>query len=182
MNNIFKIGLLLIIAIFVSTMPAMAIQDPYPLGGYVLFENGTPVGVDAKVTFTNQNTSEVIYDNTSVIGWYSNNAANFPSGYAEGQTISYYTVFGEYTNTTSHVINVTNGSHTMNIVLEMPLKGDLDGDSQITSTDAAIVLEIAVGSRFCDSETLVIADVSGDGRVTSLDALMILQMAAGGKK
>ncbi|NMG83410.1 MAG: hypothetical protein GIS02_04305 [Methanosarcinales archaeon] len=60
-----------------------------------------------------------------------------------------------------------------------PLKGDLDDDSQITSTDAAIVLEIAVGSRFCDSETLVIADVSGDGRVSSLDALIILQMAAG---
>ncbi|RZB28793.1 MAG: hypothetical protein AEth_01795 [Candidatus Argoarchaeum ethanivorans] len=57
-----------------------------------------------------------------------------------------------------------------------PLKGDLDGDFQITSTDAAIVLEIAVGSRPCTPETLAIADVSGDGRVSSLDALMILQM------
>ncbi|CAD6492346.1 MAG: Periplasmic copper-binding protein (NosD) [Candidatus Argoarchaeum ethanivorans] len=59
-----------------------------------------------------------------------------------------------------------------------PLKGDLDGDSQITSTDAAIVLEIAVGSSPCNSQILAIADVSGDGRVSSLDALMILQMAA----
>ncbi|NMG82579.1 MAG: hypothetical protein GIS02_00005 [Methanosarcinales archaeon] len=59
-----------------------------------------------------------------------------------------------------------------------PLKGDLDGDSQITSKDAAIALQIAVGIRFCDSEIFALADVSGDGRVTSLDALMILQMAA----
>ncbi|RZB31068.1 MAG: hypothetical protein AEth_01022, partial [Candidatus Argoarchaeum ethanivorans] len=58
----------------------------------------------------------------------------------------------------------------------LPKKGDLDGDSQITSTDAAIVLEIAVGSRPCNSQILAIADVSGDGRVSSLDALIILQM------
>ncbi|RZB28947.1 MAG: hypothetical protein AEth_01551 [Candidatus Argoarchaeum ethanivorans] len=56
-----------------------------------------------------------------------------------------------------------------------PLKGDLDGDFQITSTDAAIALQIAVGNRPCNPETLAIADVSGDGRVSSLDALMILQ-------
>ena len=62
---------------------------------------------------------------------------------------------------------------------ESSVKGDLDGNSQITSTDAAIVLEIAVGIRPCNPETLAIADVSGDGRVTSLDALMILQAAAG---
>ncbi|RZB30843.1 MAG: hypothetical protein AEth_00797 [Candidatus Argoarchaeum ethanivorans] len=59
-----------------------------------------------------------------------------------------------------------------------PLKGDLDGDSQITSTDAAIVLQIVVGSSPCDPETLAIADMNGDGRVSSLDALIILQMAA----
>ena len=56
-----------------------------------------------------------------------------------------------------------------------PLKGDLDDDDEITSKDAAIVLEIAVGSRPCNSQSLAIADVSGDGRVSSLDALMILQ-------
>ena len=45
-----------------------------------------------------------------------------------------------------------------------------------TTADAAIALEIAVGSRpYCDA-----VDVNGDGRVTSLDVLMILQAAAGG--
>ena len=45
-----------------------------------------------------------------------------------------------------------------------------------TTADAAIALQIAVGSRPPDSRY----DVSGDGSVTSLDALMILQAAAGG--
>ncbi len=56
--------------------------------------------------------------------------------------------------------------------------GDLNGDGKITPADAAIALQIAVGSRPCDPTMLAAADVSGDGKVTSLDALMILQAAA----
>jgi len=58
--------------------------------------------------------------------------------------------------------------------------GDLNGDDQITPTDAAIALRIATGSSAsCDTATLAAVDVSDDGRVTSLDALMILQAAVG---
>ena len=46
--------------------------------------------------------------------------------------------------------------------------------STLTPADAAIALEIAVGSAHDPA-----ADVSGDDRVTSLDALMILQAAGG---
>ena len=62
---------------------------------------------------------------------------------------------------------------------EQPTHGDVNGDGYITSSDAAIALEIAVGSRPCDAAMRAAADVSGDGCVTSLDALMILQAAAG---
>jgi hypothetical protein len=55
------------------------------------------------------------------------------------------------------------------------LRGDLNSDGSITPADAAIALEIAVGSRPCDAA----ADVNNDGQITSLDALMILQAAAG---
>ncbi|MCK4811595.1 MAG: FG-GAP repeat protein [Methanosarcinales archaeon] len=55
------------------------------------------------------------------------------------------------------------------------VRGDLNGDYMLTSIDAAIALEIAVGSRPFDD----IADVNRDGKVTSIDALMILQAAAG---
>jgi hypothetical protein len=60
---------------------------------------------------------------------------------------------------------------------EQPTRGDVNGNGYITSSDAAIALQIAVGSRPCDAATLDAADVSGDGSVTSLDALMILQAA-----
>ena len=170
MNNIFKIGL--IIAIVLLSIPSVvAPQDPYPMDGYVVFTNGTPVGAGANVTFMNMGTGEVIYDDTSASGWYSDDAGNFPSGYQDGQTIAYSTVFGEYTNTTSHVIDITIGGYWRDIFLEPPLKGDINGDSQITSTDAAIALQIAVGSYPFKS----IADMNNDGKVTSLDSLLILQ-------
>ncbi|RKX25008.1 MAG: hypothetical protein DRP47_10525 [Candidatus Zixiibacteriota bacterium] len=54
------------------------------------------------------------------------------------------------------------------------IKGDLNGDNQITPADAVIALQLAAIGVHNPA-----ADVSGDGRVTSLDALMILQAAAG---
>ncbi len=54
----------------------------------------------------------------------------------------------------------------------MPLKGDLNGDGEITAADAVIALAIAAGSHPFDA----LADMSGDGQVTSLDALMILKV------
>jgi hypothetical protein len=60
-----------------------------------------------------------------------------------------------------------------------PVQGDLNNDAQITTTDAAIALELAAGSRPCDAAMLTVADVNNDGQVTSLDALMILQAAVG---
>ncbi|PXF61614.1 MAG: hypothetical protein C4B59_03435 [Candidatus Methanogaster sp.] len=57
--------------------------------------------------------------------------------------------------------------------LTIPQKGDLNGDDQITSADAAIALQLAVSSEWDEN-----ADVSGDDCVTSLDALMIMQAAA----
>ena len=56
---------------------------------------------------------------------------------------------------------------------DIPQKGDLNGDNQITPADAAIALRLAATGAHDDA-----ADVSGDGHVTSLDALMILQAAA----
>ncbi len=53
----------------------------------------------------------------------------------------------------------------------LPLKGDLDGDNKLTYNDAAIALQIAVGSYPFKST----ADMNNNGKVTSCDALMILQ-------
>jgi parallel beta-helix repeat protein len=52
---------------------------------------------------------------------------------------------------------------------DMPQKGDLNHDCQITEADAAIVLRMAVRGEY-DAD----ADMDDCGRITSLDALMIM--------
>ena len=59
------------------------------------------------------------------------------------------------------------GGSTVCFTVRTSQKGDLNGDNEITPSDAAIALAFAA------------ADVSGDGRVTSRDALIILQTATG---
>ena len=49
--------------------------------------------------------------------------------------------------------------------------GDANNDGRLTPADAALALQMSVGSISPDLES---ADVSGDGRISSLDALMIL--------
>ncbi len=56
----------------------------------------------------------------------------------------------------------------------LPPKGDLNGDDQITPADAAIALQLAASGGWN-----LAADVNSDACITSLDALMIMQAAAG---
>ena len=65
------------------------------------------------------------------------------------------------------------GGFEYNITLE-PLRppGDVNGDGETNSADAAIALRMAVCGEYN-----IIADVNHDNSVTSLDALMILQVA-----
>lgn len=58
-------------------------------------------------------------------------------------------------------------------------KGDVDGDGQITSTDARLTLQQSAGKVELDKTAKRAADVDGDGDVTSTDARLILQKAAG---
>ena len=57
--------------------------------------------------------------------------------------------------------------------------GDIDGDGQVTSSDALAVLRMSVGLDEYDDDTLKIADVDGDGSVTSADALILLRVSVG---
>ena len=71
--------------------------------------------------------------------------------------------------------NITDGSNFDYHPLcspEASVKGDLNGDGDLTSADATIALRLAATGAHDDA-----ADVSADGQVTSLDALMILQAA-----
>jgi|GEM_PF-1766521 len=119
------------------------------------------------------NTNHNAYD-TSINQWNTSTVGNYYSDYTGSDNNS------DGIGDTSYQIQ--GGSSIdyfplMHLWEKPPLKGDLDGDNQITSTDAAIALNFAVRGKYDTA-----ADVSGDGRVSSLDALIILQMAAGGKR
>ncbi len=64
------------------------------------------------------------------------------------------------------VVAMTNAT----VIISSYLKGDLDCDGRLTSTDALIALGMSTGSR----EPEMAGDMNGDCAVTSLDSLMIL--------
>ncbi|MEA1944311.1 MAG: dockerin type I repeat-containing protein [Euryarchaeota archaeon] len=91
---------------------------------------------------------------------------------ADGITTFNATVTGELLITAQK--SGDTGNKTI-LVVESMVTGDLNGDNILTTADAAIALQMAVGARTPSTA----ADVSGDGSVTSLDTLMILQAARG---
>ena len=73
-------------------------------------------------------------------------------------------------NISYNEIPVTLSNGSIEIALGS-IPGDINGDKELTTADASIVLEMATRGEY-----LQIADVNGDTIVTSLDALMILQV------
>lgn len=58
-------------------------------------------------------------------------------------------------------------------------KGDLDGDGQITASDARKCLRAAASLEFLSDVQKIAADVTGPNSITSADARKILRIAAG---
>ena len=64
-------------------------------------------------------------------------------------------------------------------VEETGLLGDVDGDGEISTLDALLVLQYYTGAVTEADLNLFVADVDGDGDINTLDALMILQYYTG---
>ena len=64
-------------------------------------------------------------------------------------------------------------------VLAAPVRGDVDGDGAITSTDARLVLQYSVGKVGESDLSTDLADVDGDNTITTTDARLILQYSVG---
>ncbi len=60
-----------------------------------------------------------------------------------------------------------------------PMQGDVNGDGEADSLDAAQILKYDAGLALFAEEQLAAADVNGDGTVNSLDAAIILRKDAG---
>jgi hypothetical protein len=59
------------------------------------------------------------------------------------------------------------------------VEGDVNGDGEIRSNDAMLVLQIAAGLMEPTAYQECAADVNGDSKVRSNDAMIILRTAAG---
>ena len=79
-----------------------------------------------------------------------------------------------------HIFTLTDGNVTLVYAFKIehsvpPVKGDLDGDGEVTVSDALRALRMA--ARLAEADDA--ADVDGDGEVTVSDALAILRAAVG---
>lgn len=138
-NIVLKLSII-IIAIVTSTTLVFALSTPYSLSGYVYDNDGTIPIVGANITFTNLNSSEVIYTNSGIGGQYQQDAANFPSGYYDADTIQYYTTYGTQNNTTTAPINVSNGGTSLNIVLSVDTSTPSTSDVGIAINNLSSIL------------------------------------------
>lgn len=82
--------------------------DPRPLQGYVFYPDGATAG-GAHIIITNQNTNETISTDSNAAGYYTQDAANFPSGYSTSDMMEYYSVIDNFWNTTNHEVGYTFG-------------------------------------------------------------------------
>ena len=67
----------------------------------------------------------------------------------------------------------------MEIPVTYNLIGDIDGDEDINSYDALMILRISVGLNTIEPEYVVYADTDGDGTITSNDSLVALRYSVG---
>lgn len=57
--------------------------------------------------------------------------------------------------------------------------GDVNGDGEVNSSDALMVVESSVGAKKLTSAQTKLGDIDGNGKVTSADALIILNISTG---
>jgi len=136
---------------------------------YFTFNPENPI-VNHPVTF-NARSSYDIYGNITTYMWNFSDE-NITTTNSPVITHS-YTSASTY-NVTLTVTDDDGLTGTISKIVAAGICGDLDHNGEISSSDAAIALQIAVRGGWDAG-----ADVDGDDYVTSLDALMILQTAAG---
>jgi hypothetical protein len=160
-----------------GSMKILIPSTPFLIHGHVFHEDGSECD-NPVVNITNLGTGT---------GWQAgiNETSNYyqlmlASGdeVVAGETLRFNAASpdGSSWNVTEHTVTQTEvdaGGFEYNITLEFH-PGDVNGDGEITSADAVIVLQMVVCGEYTS-----MADVNHDNNVTSLDALMILQAATG---
>ncbi len=71
------------------------------------------------------------------------------------------------------------GKRSGTFTIASMIKGDVDGDAQVTVVDALFVAQYSVGLRTLASQQLSVADANCDGDINVVDALFIAQYTVG---
>lgn len=120
-------------------------------------EDGTPlVPTESNILYINQTTAD------------SSGSVTFDNVYPS--TIKDSTVYLSGTGLT--------GLTKMGFIDLKVTLGDVDGDGEVTPTDASFVLRVAALLNTFDEKEEAAADVDGDGEITALDGSYILRYAA----
>ena len=150
------------------TINMTAFTDTYRIGGTI-----RGVASNAQVTVLLYS-SDALVATTTLTGNGNYSFGNLESGsYTIKATANGYV---EYS--TSVTVDSSDVTHDISMILsEDP--GDVDGDGNITSTDARLTLQFYAGKIGEESLNTAVADVDSDGNITSTDARLILQYYAG---
>lgn len=100
-------------------------------------------------------------------------------GHPEGEWIYDKRPSYDKTGIKHKVCTVCGGKYELNTVAEKVVP-DINGDGNINSSDALLILQTAVGSAvYVSPEGLFNSDANGDTKINSSDALIVLQISVG---
>jgi|GEM_PF-2428088 len=143
---------------------------PFFICGNISYKNGTLCN-NPTVSITNLNNGRKWMAGTS--GSYYQISLMSGIDLNASEVLRFDVTDGVYFSITDHTVTddeVDDGGLSNHNLTLGPVPGDVNGDGNLTTADAAIVLRMAVSGEYSE-----VADVSRDDIVTSLDALMILQ-------
>ena len=133
-------------------------------------------GLVVKVTYSDGKTKDVAYKETKNSNdVVTQNILASPKGgdYKVGEnTIEIYFESSPSVYTT-YKINIVEGEQNTTV------KGDVNSDEKVNSSDALLVLQHSVQLITLTAEQVKAADMNSDSNINSLDALMILQKSVG---
>ena len=145
---------------------------------YAAGEKFDPTGMEVTVTYSNGMKRDV----TKYVTWSD-------EAFEEGDdriTINFpYVMYHNVDNsdgTSTAGINTTTPYTDLAIKVEGKMEyiiGDADGNGEINSRDAVLVLRICAGQEISENVNMKAADADGNGEINSRDAVEILRICAG---
>lgn len=156
-KNNYIVLIILLVCIFGITISS-ALTTPYSLSGHCYDTGGTPL-VGVSITFTNLNSSDIIYATSTSGGEYQQDAANFASGYYDTDNIRYESTYNTLSSNVSALINVTNGG----TILDLTLSGDSACNGAIALKNTININDtVGVHATYSNCIITIIVDVIGE--------------------